>query len=220
VIGVTINAMSTSAGRSPGQTPVDGADPRLAGLVTGARVLQPRTVALRRAVHRHPEVGLRLPTTQAAVLRALAGLPLRVTTGDALTSVVAVLDGERPGPTVLLRADMDALPMTEHSGVPFAAQTPDAMHACGHDMHVAMLASAARLLCDRRAALAGHVVLMFQPGEEGSGGAALMLREGLLAVATPCTGRSRCTWPRPPRRGWSRAGPGRRWRRRTRSTCW
>jgi hippurate hydrolase len=148
-------------------------------------VLQPRTVALRRAVHRHPEVGLRLPATQAAVLRALAGLPLRVTTGDALTSVVAVLDGERPGPTVLLRADMDALPMTEHSGVPFAAETPDAMHACGHDMHIAMLASAARLLCDRRAALAGHVVLMFQPGEEGSGGAALMLREGLLAVATP-----------------------------------
>jgi amidohydrolase len=152
-------------------------------LVEAARVLQPRTVALRRAVHRRPEVGLRLPATQAAVVRALDGLPLRVRTGEALDSVVAVLDGGRPGPTVLLRGDMDALPMTERTGLAFASEEDSAMHACGHDTHVAMLASAARLLCTRREALAGQVVFMFQPGEEGQGGAATMIEEGVLAAA-------------------------------------
>lgn len=147
-------------------------------------MLQPRTVALRRAVHRHPEVGLRLPVTQAAVLKALSGLPVRITTGTALTSVVAVLDGARPGPTVVLRADMDALPLTERTGLAFASEQDAVMHACGHDTHVAMLVSAARLLCDRRNALAGHVVLMFQPGEEGHDGARRMIDEGVLTSAT------------------------------------
>lgn len=155
-------------------------DPRFVGLAETARSLQPRTVALRRAVHRHPEVGLRLPTTRAALLRALEGLPLRVTSGAGLDSVVAVLDGARPGPSVLLRADMDALPLTERTGLAFASEAPGAMHACGHDTHVAMLASAARLLCDRRDALAGHVILMFQPGEEGHDGARRMIEEGVL----------------------------------------
>jgi hippurate hydrolase len=163
--------------------PVDEHDPRFAGLVAAARVLQPRTVSLRRAVHRHPEVGLALPATQAAIMRTLGGLPLRITQGDGLSSVVAVLDGDRPGPTVLLRGDMDALPLAERTGLAYASERPDVMHACGHDTHVAMLASAARLLCDRRAALAGHVVFMFQPGEEGSGGAVRMLDEGLLTAA-------------------------------------
>jgi hippurate hydrolase len=158
-------------------------DPRFAGLVEGARVLQPRTVALRRAVHRHPELGLTLPVTQAAVLRALDGLPLRIRTGTGLSSVVAVLDGGRPGPAVLLRGDMDALPLTERTGLPYASQVAAAMHACGHDTHVAMLISAARLLCDRRDALAGHVIFMFQPGEEGPGGARPMIDEGLLTAA-------------------------------------
>lgn len=126
---------------------------------------------------------MELPVTQSAVLRALSGLPLRVTTGKALGSVVAVLDGDRPGPAVLLRADMDALPLAERTGLAFASEQDDVMHACGHDTHVAMLASAARLLCDRRAALAGHVVFMFQPGEEGPGGASVMLDEGVLSVA-------------------------------------
>ncbi len=146
-------------------------------------MLQPRTVAVRRAVHRHPELGLTLPATQAAVLRALDGLPLRIRTGTGLSSIVAVLDGARPGPSVLLRGDMDALPLTERTGLPFASQIAGAMHACGHDTHVAMLISAARLLCDRRDALAGHVVFMFQPGEEGPGGARPMLDEGVLTAA-------------------------------------
>jgi len=152
-------------------------------LVRAARALQPRTVALRRALHRHPEQGLHLPATQAAVLRALADLPVHVHTGRGASSVVGVIEGARPGPTVLLRADMDALPVTEESGVPFSSKLPGAMHACGHDTHVAMLACAARLIAEQRAELAGRVLLMFQPGEEGFHGARHMLDEGLLELA-------------------------------------
>jgi len=151
--------------------------------VTAARTLQPRTVALRRALHRRPEQGLHLPDTQSAVLTALADLPVRVRTGHSSSSVIGVIEGGRSGPTVLLRADMDALPVVEQSGVPFASQLPGSMHACGHDMHVAMLASAARLITEQRDELAGRVLLMFQPGEEGFHGARHMLDEGLLEVA-------------------------------------
>ncbi|MEV6243982.1 M20 family metallopeptidase [Lentzea sp. NPDC051838] len=155
-------------------------DPRLAGLLEGARSLQPRTVALRRAIHRHPEQGLQLPKTQAAILHALEGLPLKVTKGESTTSVVAVLEGDRPGPTVLLRGDMDGLPLQEDTGLPYASEVDGNMHACGHDTHVAMLASSARLLADRRDALRGKVLFMFQPGEEGYHGARYMIEEGLL----------------------------------------
>ncbi|MCP2258065.1 hippurate hydrolase [Streptoalloteichus tenebrarius] len=166
---------------APSATP-DPADARLTGLLSEARALQPRTVALRRALHRNPEQGLRLPATQAAVLQALEGLPLDVRTGESVSSVIAVLEGGRPGPTVLLRGDMDALPLQEDTGLEFASEVPGSMHACGHDTHVAMLASSARLLCQRREELAGRVVFMFQPGEEGHHGARYMLDEGLLDV--------------------------------------
>ncbi|MFP5020958.1 M20 metallopeptidase family protein [Pseudonocardia phyllosphaerae] len=151
-----------------------------ADLLGAARALQPRTVALRRALHRRPELGLELPATRDAVLRALDGLPLTIRTGTGCDSVVAVLDGARPGPTVLLRGDMDALPLSEDSGLEFASEVPGAMHACGHDTHTAMLASAARLLAGRRDRIAGRVVLMFQPGEEGFHGARHMIDEGVL----------------------------------------
>lgn len=151
--------------------------------MASARTLQPRTVALRRALHRRPEQGLHLPETQAAVLAALADLPVQLRTGRSVSSVVGVLEGSRPGPTVLLRADMDALPLAERSSVPFSSELPGLMHACGHDMHVAMLASAARLIAEQREELAGRVLLMFQPGEEGFHGARHMLDEGLLEVA-------------------------------------
>jgi hippurate hydrolase len=155
-------------------------DPRFAGLLEGARSLQPRTVALRRHIHRHPEQGLQLPQTQAAILHALEGLPLKVTKGESTTSVVAVLEGEQPGPSVLLRGDMDGLPLQEDTGLPYASEVDGNMHACGHDTHVAMLASSARLLADRRDSLRGNVVFMFQPGEEGYHGARYMIEEGLL----------------------------------------
>lgn len=144
--------------------------------------LLPDLVALRRRLHRCPEVGLDLPQTQQVVLDALEGLPLEVTTGTATSSVVAVLHGARPGPTVLLRGDMDGLPVTEETGLDFAATT-GTMHACGHDLHTAGLVGAARLLSAHREEIAGSVVLMFQPGEEGYGGAKVMLEEGLLEAS-------------------------------------
>ena len=150
-------------------------------LLSAGGALLDDAVALRRRLHRHPELGLELPETQAAILESLDGLPLTVRTGTATTSVVATLEGDRDGPTILLRGDMDALPMPEDTGLEYASEVDGAMHACGHDTHVAMLAGAARLLADRRQDLAGRVVFMFQPGEEGFGGAKVMLDEGLLA---------------------------------------
>ncbi|MER5753207.1 M20 family metallopeptidase [Streptomyces sp. NPDC002088] len=138
---------------------------------------------LRRSLHREPELGLHLPRTQQKVLDALAGLPMEITTGERLSSVTAVLRGGRPGPAVLLRADMDALPVTEDTGLPYASRVPGVMHACGHDLHTAGLVGAARLLASRREELAGDVVLMFQPGEEGDGGARIMIEEGVLDAA-------------------------------------
>jgi hippurate hydrolase len=151
-----------------------------AALLESARALQPRTVELRRDLHRHPELGNDLPRTQAAVLDAIGDLGLEVRTGSTVTSVVATLDTGRPGGTVLLRGDMDALPMPEDTDVDFASEVPGTMHACGHDAHTAMLASAARLLVDRSDDLTGKLVFMFQPGEEGHHGARHMLDEGLL----------------------------------------
>ncbi|MFJ4840659.1 M20 family metallopeptidase [Streptomyces sp. NPDC088746] len=140
-------------------------------------------VELRHSLHREPETGLQLPRTQAKVLEALSGLPLDITTGKQLSSVTAVLRGGRPGPAVLLRGDMDALPVQELTDVPYVSQVEGAMHACGHDQHTAMLVGAARLLSARRSELPGTVVFMFQPGEEGHNGAGLMIDEGVLEAA-------------------------------------
>ncbi|MET7426364.1 M20 family metallopeptidase [Dactylosporangium sp. NPDC005555] len=140
-------------------------------------------IDLRRDLHRHPEIGLDLPGTQRRVLAALDGLPLEVRTGTGLSSVTAVLRGGRPGPVVLLRGDMDALPVTEPADAPFASTVPGVMHACGHDLHTAGLVGAARLLAERRDELTGDVVFMFQPGEEGYDGAGLMIAEGVLEAA-------------------------------------
>ncbi len=144
-------------------------------------------IALRRELHQIPEVGLQLPLTQQRILQALDGLGLEVSTGSALSSVVAVLRGgaspaDGPRRVVLLRADMDALPVGEQSGEDFAADN-GAMHACGHDLHMAMLVGAAQLLVDQRDSLPGDVVLAFQPGEEGDDGARMMIEEGLLEAA-------------------------------------
>jgi hippurate hydrolase len=143
------------------------------------RTLLPDTVALRRELHAHPELGLELPRTQQAVLDRLADLDLAVRTGASCTSVVADLVGDPDGPTVLLRGDMDALPMPEDNDLPFASEVAGTMHACGHDAHTAMLVGAARLLAERRDALSGTVRFMFQPGEEGHAGARHMIDEGV-----------------------------------------
>src|ERR1700709_884861 len=126
-----------------------------ADLLAAARADADPPVALRRRLHRRPEIGLHLPKTQAAVLEAFADLPIEVSTGTSTSSVVGVLRGARPGPTYLLRGDMDALPVQEDTGLDFASEVPGVMHACGHDTHVAMLVSAARLLSARQADLPG-----------------------------------------------------------------
>jgi len=152
--------------------------------------LQADLVDLRRALHREPEIGLRLPLTQAKILAALKDLPLEISTGESLDSVVAVLRGgradrENGAPAVLLRADMDALQVRETSDVPYTSHVDGAMHACGHDLHMAIAVGAARLLSDRRDDLPGDVVFMFQPAEESPGGAAPMIAEGVLDAAGP-----------------------------------
>lgn len=149
-------------------------------LLDAARNLQPDTIELRRAIHAEPELGLQLPDTQAKIVEAITGLGLDITLGESTTSVVADLDSGKPGPTVLLRGDMDALPLTEDFVSDFQSTREGAMHACGHDAHVAMLASAARLLSENKSELTGKVRFMFQPGEEGHHGARYMIEEGVL----------------------------------------
>ncbi|WP_258803696.1 M20 metallopeptidase family protein [Pseudarthrobacter sp. NS4] len=161
-------------------------------ITADARDLHDDLVRLRHDLHRQPEIGLELPRTQERVLQALDGLPLEITLGKETTSVTAVLRGGIPSPAgedgrqrpaVLLRADMDALPVQEKTGVDYTSRTNGAMHACGHDLHTSMLAGAATLLAGKRHQLAGDVVLMFQPGEEGFDGASYMIREGVLDAA-------------------------------------
>jgi len=145
-----------------------------------ARKLWPEAVELRRKIHAHPELGLELPTTTATVLEAIRNLDLEVRRSESTTSFVATLRGVKPGPSILLRADMDALPMPEDNDLPFQSTVAGRMHACGHDAHAAMLAGAARLLARHRDDLAGSVQFFFQTGEEGYFGARHVLEEGLL----------------------------------------
>jgi amidohydrolase len=176
---------ASTAGASPA---TGSGDPAATRLVTEASALLPELQELRRELHRNPELGNDLPETQARVLAALEGLPLEVTQGVGATSVVAVLRGTHPSrpaegaPAVLLRGDMDALPVTEQTDLPYRSEN-GRMHACGHDLHTAGLVGAVRLLAAHRHALAGDVVFMFQPGEEGYHGAKVMLEEGVLEAS-------------------------------------
>ena len=185
----------------------------LDGVLDEAGAQLDEAVDLRRRIHERPELGLDLPGTQATVLEALDGLPLTVTTGTTSSSVVAVLDGDEPGPTVLLRGDMDALPMHEDTDLEFASRVDGAMHACGHDTHVAMLAGAAKLLTARRgrAAPAGWPSCS-SPARRATTAPGTCSTTGLLATAAD--GPSRCRWPSPstrphhPLRDGGLQGPG------------
>jgi hippurate hydrolase len=145
-----------------------------------ARALLPAAVALRRQIHKRPELGLDLPLTTAAVLDGLQGLEVGIDRGPSTSGLIVTLSGAKPGRTILLRGDMDALPMPEETGLEYASEYPGRMHACGHDSHTAMLVQAVHLLHRHRDKLAGTVKFMFQPGEEGHGGARLMIADGLL----------------------------------------
>jgi amidohydrolase len=138
-------------------------------------------VKLRRAIHADPELGLDCGRTADKIRAALAGLPLELREGPSTGGIVAILRGAGDnGRAVLLRGDMDALPMDEETGLAFASKNAGMMHACGHDAHSAMLVGAARALSARRDTLPGTIAFMFQPGEEGHHGARLMIEDGLL----------------------------------------
>jgi len=138
-------------------------------------------VSLRREIHREPELGFDTKKTAEKVLDALEGLPLEVETGLAENGIVATLKGEGGGPTVALRADMDALPIQEETDLPFASEEDGKMHACGHDGHTSMLVGAVRALSQDhlRERLNGSVKFIFQPAEEGGGGGRVMVEEGV-----------------------------------------
>ena len=172
--------------KSTSNTPVSAAQERhgtAAGLKDQVGGLMDSTIALRRNLHKWPEIGNSLPKTREQVLSALEGLPLDITLHETTSGIAAMLTGGKPGPTVMLRGDMDALPMPEDTDLDFASKTENCMHACGHDTHTSMLVSTAKLLSDRRSEIPGRVLFMFQPGEEGYHGAKFMLDEGLLNVS-------------------------------------
>ena len=149
-----------------------------------AQELLPEAIALRRRIHAKPELGLNLPLTTEAVLDGLRGLDIGISRGPSTSGLIVSLSGTRPGSqsgrTILLRGDMDALPMPEETGLDFASEIAGRMHACGHDAHTAMLVQAVHLLHRHRDELAGTVKFMFQPGEEGHAGARRMIDDGLL----------------------------------------
>jgi amidohydrolase len=154
--------------------------PKMVDFLSEAQALFEYTQTLRRDFHRHPELGFQEVRTAGIVARELNQLGLEVTTGIAETGVVALIEGSRSGGTALLRFDMDALPIQEQTGAPYASQNPGVMHACGHDGHTAIGLTVARLLHNHRHELAGSIKLVFQPAEEGDGGAERMLAEGIL----------------------------------------
>jgi len=160
---------------------------------SAAAAVEDRVIAWRRDIHEHPELSIRETRTAGLVAEHLRSLGIDVTTGVAHTGVVGVLEGGRPGPVVALRADMDALPVNERTGLPYASkvrstyndQEVGVMHACGHDAHVAILMGAAEVLAGMRDELPGTVKFIFQPAEEGpppgeDGGASMMVRQGVL----------------------------------------
>ena len=149
-------------------------------LLDAAHSIGPELVMDRRAIHQNPEMAYKEVQTAALVADRLRELGFEFETGVAQTGVVALLEGAKAGKTVLLRADMDALPLEEEADLPFTSANKGVMHACGHDGHTAMLLGAARLLAERRESLNGSVKFMFQPAEEGGAGALRMIEAGLL----------------------------------------
>ena len=150
-----------------------------------AQGLFPYTRELRRDFHRHPELGFQEVRTAGIVARELTALGLEVSTGVGKTGVVATLEGSGPGPVLLVRVDMDALPIQEETGAEYASQTPGVMHACGHDGHTAMGLTVAKLLEAHKDDIKGTVKLVFQPAEEGLGGALAMVADGVLENPRP-----------------------------------
>jgi amidohydrolase len=154
-------------------------------LYTQAQALFPYTQAMRRDFHLHPELGFQEVRTSGIIASELRELGLEVSTGIAKTGVIAHIEGAQPGPVVMLRFDIDALPIHEETGAEYASQTPGVMHACGHDGHTAIGLTVAKLLNNHRQGFKGTFKLVFQPAEEGLGGAETMVREGAMESPAP-----------------------------------
>jgi amidohydrolase len=175
--------------------------------ISEAQELFEYTRAMRRDFHRYPELGFNEFRTAGVVARELNGLGLEVSTGIGKTGVVALLEGARPGPVVLARFDMDALPIEEQTAAGYASQNPGVMHACGHDGHTAIGLTVARILEAHREDLAGTVKFVFQPAEEGLGGAEAMLADGVLENPRPDYALALHLWNDQPS-GWLGVTPG------------
>ncbi len=175
--------------------------------INEAQALFETTRALRRDFHRHPELGFNEFRTAGIVTRELNDLGLEVSTGIGKTGVVALLEGARPGPVVLARFDMDALPILEETAAEYASQNPGVMHACGHDGHTAIGLTVARILEAHREELGGTVKFVFQPAEEGLGGAEAMLADGVLENPRPDYSLALHLWNDQPL-GWLGVTPG------------
>jgi amidohydrolase len=152
----------------------------MSDFLSEAQSLFEYTQALRRDLHAYPELGFEEVRTAGIVARELDNLGLEIHSGIAGTGVIANIKGIKPGPTILIRADMDALPILEETGASYSSRNPGRMHACGHDGHTAILITVAKLLHAHRNQLTGMVKLMFQPAEEGLGGAEKMIEAGIL----------------------------------------
>src|SRR6187399_1753890 len=160
-------------------------DPAIA-LSPEVKALNDEVVALRRDFHAHPELLFDLPYTSGKVAEYLQKLPgVEVRTGIGKSGVVALIDSGKPGRTVLYRADMDALPLLEETGAPYASQTKGLMHACGHDGHTAVALVIAKILASEKASLKGRVAIVFQPAEEGGDGAGAMIKDGVMDWLKP-----------------------------------
>lgn len=157
-------------------------------IAAAAGAVEARMVAVRRDLHAHPELGFELTRTAGVVADELARLGVAHRTGVGRTGVVGTITGGRPGPTLIIRADMDALPISEQTGLDYASTVPGRMHACGHDVHTSTLLGVAAVLQDLAPALAGSVRLVFQPAEEVSGGAEAVIADGVLDGAAAAIG--------------------------------
>ncbi len=164
---------------------VDNLKSKTQNLKLEADALKDQLIAWRRDFHRHPELGFQEFRTSGVVARHLSSLGMEVQTGVGKTGVVGLLEGAQPGPVVMLRFDMDALPIQEANQTDYVSQTPGVMHACGHDAHTAIGMGIAQLLARYRAELAGTIKFVFQPGEEGCGGALAMLADHVLENPKP-----------------------------------
>jgi amidohydrolase len=172
-----------------------------------AQELKESTIELRRDFHRHPELGLETIRTAAIVAKELRNLSMEVSTGMAKTGVVGLLEGSKPGPVVLVRFDMDALPVQEENNIDYASEVPGKMHACGHDGHVAIGLTVAKILTEMRSDLRGTVKFVFQPGEEGARGAEKMVQEGVLENPKPDFAVAMHLWNEKPK-DWVVISPG------------